>query len=41
MTNEILNETDNFGLVNYKATKTKCRLYWCLIEFIDLRYSHG
>jgi hypothetical protein len=27
------------GLINYKDTKTKCRLYWCLIEFIDWRYS--
>jgi hypothetical protein len=23
----------------YKNTKHKCHLYWCLIEFIDLRYS--
>ena len=23
------------GLINYKDTKSKCRLYWCLIEFID------
>ncbi len=22
------------GLINYEDTKTKCRLYWCLIEFI-------
>ena len=22
------------GLINYKDTKTKCRLFWCLIEFI-------
>jgi hypothetical protein len=22
------------GLINYKDTKTKCRLYWYLIEFI-------
>ena len=20
----------NHGLINYKDTKTKCRLYWCL-----------
>jgi hypothetical protein len=26
------------GLINYKETKTKCRLYWYLIEFIDWRY---
>jgi hypothetical protein len=26
------------GLIKYKDTKTKCRLYWCLIEFIDWRY---
>jgi hypothetical protein len=25
------------GLVNYKDTKTQCRLYWCLIVFIDWR----
>ncbi len=30
-----------YGLINYKATKTKCRLYWCLIEFIDQRYSQS
>ncbi len=29
------------GLNNYKDTKTKCRLYWCLIEFIDWRDSHS
>ncbi len=28
------------GLINYKDTKTKSNLYWCLIEFIDWRYSH-
>ncbi len=27
------------GLINYKETKTKGRLYWCFIEFIDWRYS--
>ncbi len=27
------------GLINYKETKTKCRLYWYLIEFIDWRYN--
>jgi hypothetical protein len=27
------------GLINYKDTKTKCRLYRCLIGFIDWRYS--
>ncbi len=26
------------GLINYKDTKTKCRLYWCSIEFKDWRY---
>jgi hypothetical protein len=25
----------------YKDTKTKCRLYWCLKEFIDRRYSQS
>ncbi len=29
------------GLINYKDTKTKCRLYWCLKEFIDWRYSQS
>ncbi len=29
------------GLINYKNTKTKCRIYWGLIEFIDWRYSHS
>jgi hypothetical protein len=28
-------------LINYKDTKTKCRVYWCLIEFIDWRYSQS
>ncbi len=27
------------GQINYKETKTKCRLYMCFIEFIDWRYS--
>jgi hypothetical protein len=27
------------GLINYKAIKTKCRFYWCLIEIINWRYS--
>jgi hypothetical protein len=25
----------------YKTPNTKCRLYWCLIEFIDWRYSQS
>ncbi len=29
--------TQRHGLAKYKDTKTKCRLYWCLIEFIDWR----
>jgi hypothetical protein len=29
------------GLINYKDTKSKCRLYWCLIEFKDRRYSQS
>jgi hypothetical protein len=29
------------GLIYYNDTKTKCRLYWCLIEFIDWRYSQS
>jgi hypothetical protein len=28
----------NHGLINYKDTKTKCRLYWCLLELTDWRY---
>ncbi len=31
----------HYGLINYKDIKTKCRLYWCLIEFIDWRYSQS
>jgi hypothetical protein len=27
------------GRRNYKDTIPKCRLYWCLIEFIDRRYT--
>jgi hypothetical protein len=27
-------------IINYKETKTKCRIYWCLIEFIDWIHSH-
>ncbi len=29
------------GLINYKDTKTKCRLYWRLIQFIDWRKSQS
>jgi hypothetical protein len=29
------------GQINYKGTKTECRLYYCLIEFIDWRYSES
>ncbi len=29
------------GLINYKDTKTKCRLYWCLVKLIDWRYSQS
>ncbi len=29
------------GLINYKETKSKCNLYWCLLEFIDWRYSQS
>ncbi len=28
-------------VINYKDTKSKCRLYWCLIEIIDWRYSQS
>ncbi len=24
-----------------KTPDPKCRLYWCLIEFVDWRYSHS
>jgi hypothetical protein len=31
-----------YELINYKDTKAKCRrLNWCLIEFIDWRYSQS
>ncbi len=29
------------GLINYIDTKTKCRLYWFLIEFIDWKFSQS
>ncbi len=29
------------GLFNYKDTKTKCRLYWCLIESVNWRYGQS
>ncbi len=29
------------GLNNYKTTNPKCRLYWCIIEFIDWIYSQA
>jgi hypothetical protein len=29
------------GLNNYKDTNPKCRLYWCLREFIDWRFSQS
>ncbi len=29
------------GLIKYKDTKTKCRLYWCLIKLIAWRYSQS
>ncbi len=28
-------------LIDYKDTKTKCRLYWCSMEFIDWRDSQS
>ncbi len=28
-------------LINYEDEKTKCRLCWCLIQFIDWRYSQS
>ncbi len=28
-------DTERHGLINYKDTKTKCLLYWCLKESID------
>ncbi len=38
---EIANDPVPHELNNCKDTKTKCRLYWCLIEFIDWRYSQS
>ncbi len=32
-------EAADHGLINYKDTKTECRLYWCLREF--KRYSQS
>jgi hypothetical protein len=29
------------GQITIKTSKPKCRLYWCLIEFIDWRYSQS
>jgi hypothetical protein len=37
----LLNIMRVHGLINYKDTKTKCRLYWLLTEFIDWRYSRS
>ncbi len=31
----------SMGQVNIKTPNPKCRLYWCLIELIDLRYSQS
>jgi hypothetical protein len=42
-----LNRIDIFSFITImdqitiKATNPKCRLYWCLIEFIDWRYSQS
>jgi hypothetical protein len=33
--------TVDHGLINYKDTISKCRLYWFLIEFTDWRYSQS
>ncbi len=35
----IILQLQGHGLSNYKDTTTKCRLHWCLIEFIDWRHS--
>ncbi len=32
---------ERHGLLYYKNTKTKCRLYWCLKELVDWRYSQS
>jgi hypothetical protein len=29
------------GRNNYEEPNPKCRLYWCLIEFVDWRYTHS
>ncbi len=26
---------NKYGLINYKDTKTKCRLFWCFYRVID------
>jgi hypothetical protein len=38
---KILTSSYSHGLINHKDTKTKCRFYWCLIEFIDRIYSQS
>jgi hypothetical protein len=31
---------DTMDKISIKTPNPKCRLYWCLIEFLDWRYSH-
>jgi hypothetical protein len=38
---EVGGDPRSHRLIIYKDTKNKCRLYWCLIEFIDWRYSQS
>ncbi len=35
----VLHVAGSHGLIINEDTKTKCRLYWCFIEFIDWRPS--
>jgi hypothetical protein len=34
-----LKDSQSHLLINYKDTNPKFRLYWCLIEFVEWRYS--
>jgi hypothetical protein len=37
----IIFDSAHHGLINSKDTKIKYRLYWCVIEFIDWRFSQS
>ncbi len=32
---------NNMDKITFKTPNPQCRLYWCLIEFIDWRYSQS